>query len=131
MMGRAREIPALLLAFAWLVGVEALPLVHVATHASSSAHAHETDVHCHDGECHADEGAADSGHDASHGDGSVAHHSVALLAPPLPLIAIPGALIAEILPRAGVEEARADAWREDARARGPPATSDVRIAISS
>ncbi|AKF06556.1 hypothetical protein DB32_003705 [Sandaracinus amylolyticus] len=124
MKERAREIPALLFALAWLVGFEVGPALHLARHASLGAHEHgaRAATHCHDGVCHEDDGASER-HERpapDHGAGSLEHGGVAALAPAPVLGALVGPCIAEIVAPERDAQAAPTARAERARARGPP-----------
>ena len=121
--GRAREIPALLFALAWLIGVELGPALHLARHAQLAPHDHgRARTHCHRDVCHEDEPAAgeDERSTPDHGEGSLEHGGLALLVPAPVITSVPGALVAEILAPRVAPRARRELRVERARARAPP-----------
>ncbi|UJR80834.1 hypothetical protein [Sandaracinus amylolyticus] len=126
MKERAREIPALLFALAWLVGFEVGPALHLARHASLGAHEHGAGAatHCHDGVCHDDEGSERDERPApDHGAGSLEHGGLAALAPAPVLAALIGPCIAEIVTPAREVERVSAPRVERPRARAPPAST--------
>lgn len=120
---RAREIPALLFALAWLIGVQVGPALHLARHAQLAPHDHgRPAAHCHGDVCHDDE-RADEDREApapDHGEGSLEHGGLAVLAPAPVIAALPGAPIAEMLALKAPARDRGVLRGDRARARAPP-----------
>ena len=130
MRGRAREIPALLFVFIWLMGFEALPLAHVALHAQLAPHTHRSVGHCHGDVCHGEDEDGDtsraaSGDPISHGQDSPEHRGLAVLAPDLTIYVAELTLVGE-LPGDLPPAVRAEAFRGvSPPARGPPSSSET------
>jgi hypothetical protein len=103
---RAREIPALLLALVWLLGVEVLPGAHVLAHASIQPHEHQGHSHRH------------SGND--HGENTLEHHAIAVLVPGPVVAPPPSAALIAILEPPVAPALRAVLVARVVRARAPP-----------
>jgi hypothetical protein len=145
-----RRAVATIMCLLWLLGIEVLPNLHLASHDASThehtpagtivtvtfgtaAHAHDGTVHSHDAadraaeltrqaarEQHRDELAID-GPVSTHVASGLAHHAVALHAPPPPLLA-PLPVVQLVTNVVSLPAGRVDvAFVATADARGPPA----------
>ncbi len=145
-----RRVFAMITCLLWLLGVEVLPNLHLATHDASThehtpsgtivtvtfgtaMHAHDGSVHAHDAadraaeltrqaarEQHRNELAID-GPVSRHVASGLAHHAVALHAPPPPLLA-PLPVVQLVTNVVALPVGRVDvAFVATADARGPPA----------
>lgn len=139
-MRRHRRALAVITALLWLLGVEALPNLHLAGHSADHTHAQDGTIvtvsfatpstHEHtDGSVHADHDATATRTSSpldtildvpAHAASGIAHHAVALHQPPPPLMTPVSAPVAETFeyatPRGILHATRTRA----ATARGPP-----------
>jgi hypothetical protein len=121
-----RVLPALVGAALWLGGVEVMPNLHLALHASLAAHVHEGDTTLFEGghQHRIVRGRNARQHDLAlrleHGAHSLAHHGLAMQpAPPPVLVPVPVDLQFTVVPQVAIIEPRSHSLVV-AVARGPP-----------